>query len=1757
MTASNMAGTPYALTGGAPGSDFTLVSGGTCSANVSYLAGQQCTVAVQFAPTAAGLRTGAVVLTALDGSKMATATLAGMGVGGLPVLVPGQIDTVAGNGAWIYHGDGVPATQAPIFLPTAIIADGAGNLFLSDSSNNRIRRVDAQTGLIATIAGTGTPGFSGDGGPASYAAISSPSGLVMDGAGDLFFADSGNHVIRRIDAISGIITTIAGVPGSQGYSGDGLAATAAQLTLPQGLAFDARQTLYIADTGNNVVRAVNPVTGVIRTVAGTGVAGFNGDNRSATGAQLNTPWNIAFGTDGSLYIADLNNNRVRKVDSSGNISTVAGSGVRGFAGDGSPAQNAELEGPAALAFDPAGNFYIADSGNNRVRRVNASDGTIQTIAGNDSEQFAGDAGPANAASLYGPYALFLDQSGNLFVADMFHNRVRRISATSIALQYSTIRVGNVSPPQPEGFENDGNAAMTLTPIVLNNAALDPVTTTCAAGSAMAPDSPCNLGVEFAPTAIGVNVTGSVTLTPAGGGGPAVVNVSGQVLSVNPTAVALTSGSNPSVVGNAVTFNATVASAGTALTGTVVFLDGSTTLCSVALGAGGSAVCSTSTLALGSHTITARYSGDSDDASSVSGALQQIVKQSPSVSLVVSPNPAIVTGTVAFSVTVTAPTGTPTGTVTFFDGTSPIGSANLNASGVANFSTTQLAAASHALSVAYAGDSLNAAAQSNVVNETVQLAATSTALAASTTSIAVGINITFTSIVTSSNGPVPTGTVAFSDGTATLGTATLNTSGIAVLSTSSLTPGAHNIVATYSGDSGNATSTSMTVVVTIQQIATATALISDLNPANSGASIDFKASVAMVAGSAADGPVTGAVIFSDGATVLGMGTLDINGNAILTVNTLAVGPHTITAAYGGNTNYAPSTSSALVESVNLTGTVTVLASSASSSLAGNAVVFTATVSSAAATPTGTPTGAVVFNDGSIYLGQGTLNTQGIASVTASSLTVGSHRLTAVYSGDVNYHGSTSAPMLQTVSLATISLSIAGPSTPVDAGTTLSLTGTLSSNGIAPTGALMLKDGAATIATQNVSAGGSFTFTTSTLALGAHTLSVSYTGDGHDAAAVSNSLAVVIQQAATTTSLTTSMNPSIVGQAITFTSTVSSSSAGVAGTVTFQDGSAALGSVPLSANGTATFATAGLAFGPHAISAVYSGDTNHAGSSSPAIGEQIVQAATAVLTSAPNPSTSGTNAVFSVHIGGVGALIPTGTATFSDGANALGVVTLDAAGNGALQTSALAVGSHSISAAYSGDANYAVSSTALIQTVVSANTQITLSGGANPAIYGASLSLTAAIASNGGIATGTVTFTDGGSAIGNSLLNSNGVAVLTLSTLSPGSHTIVANYAGDGKAGASASTPLLVTVSQLTSTTLASNTNPTSTLSAVVLIAAVANSGAGQATGIVTFNDGGTQLGTAALDATGRATLTVPSLSAGNHSFQALYGGDSTDFPSTSAILTEGVQLRSTATALSASQTNAGNTQQVTLIGVVRSTGPVAPTGVITFTSGATVVGSGSIDATGVATLTIFLQNNTQNIVASYGGDAAYAASSSLATTVSGGVATQFTFQISPTSITLQSKQRSTVNLSLVSLNGFADTLQFGCAGLPSAATCTFSKPQVALAANGSGTIQLTVDTGDPLGAGSEASVVRRGNSTALLCFVPGTFLLGIVFVRRRRLGLPRLLLTLLAVGTILGASGCNGLSINGTPPGTYAFKVVVSGQGTGATQTQDVTLTVTQ
>jgi hypothetical protein len=1659
MTGSGQSAAPIVVVQGATtpaaSPDFVVASGGMCAAGQTYAPTQTCTVNVVFQPTFPGQRPGAVEVLTAGGTLLGSQLIVGTATGGLPVLIPGNIQTVAGDGNWTYVKDGVAATTAPIYLPSGVVTDAAGNIFLSDTTNNRVRHVDSQSGLISTVAGNGESGYGGDGGPATAAMINNPSGIVMDGAGNLYFADSGNNVIRRIDAVSGIITTVAGT-GQAGNGGDGGPATSATLTTPEGLTFDAAGDLIIADTFNNVIRDVSVKTGLISTIAGNGTAGYNNDGLLATTAMLNEPWSVAYGPDGTLYIADLSNNRVRSVNGVGIIQTAVGNGTQGYQGDGQVVSSStELNGPAAVALDPAGDLFIADSGNDRVRVMTVGNQQISTVAGDGSEQFGGDGAQANLASIYGPYAIYLDSSGNLFIADRFHMRIREVTADQLSFTYGSIRVDTTSSPKVTSLLNEGNSNLNVTSYVYNQSALDPTTTCPIPSGTETTGTSCTLGVDFAPTMVGTNVPGSLTVDTDAPNETPVIQLTGNVLSVNPTTMSLTSSLNPSQISQPVTFTAAVSSSNAALTGTIAFFDGSNQIDSVAITNNGAAF-TTNGLTLGSHSMTAVYSGDTQDAAATSPVLVQVVKQASSVLLSATPEPATVAMTVTMTATVTVPTGTATGTVAFFDGANQVGTSNLSA-GVATYATAALTPGIHSLTAQYSGDATNAASTSNAFSETINQATTTTTLSTSSGTVTVGSTVTFTATVSGTSTDAPTGNVTFTaDGTTVLGVSALN-SGIATLPTAVLTPGTHTIVAAYAGDTNNSASSSVGLVEIVNQIGTKTALVIAPNPANAGAPVNLTATVTMVAGATADGPITGTVTFTDGSITLGTPQpLNASGQAVLTVTTLTVGTHAIIATYNGNTNYATSNSSAVGEVINSTSTTTTLNASASPVFAGQPETLTATLVSATG---GIPTGTIAFHDSAAVIGTITVNAQGVATFPTTTLAVGTHTLTAVYSGDANYQPSTSA-----------------------------------------------------------------------------------------------SITVVVQPAPTTTSLATSADPSVLGQPLTLTAAVSSITANPTGNINFMDGTTLLSSVAVNASGTAVYATSTLTFGAHALTAVYVGDSIHATSTSTTVNEQIVETAPETLTSSANPAVSGTNVTFTATVTGQNGVVPTGQVTFSDGTTGLGTVTMTN-GVATYTTNALSVGTHSISASYSGDSHYAVATQTITQTVTSANTQIALTASANPATYAVPVSLTAVITSNGGVATGIVTFTDGAATVGTATLNATGTAVLTTSSLAPGTHSIVANYAGDGKASASVSTPLVLVVDELTQTVVTSSANPGQALNPVTFTATVTNAGVGVPTGTVTFTDGSTTLGTAALNGSGIATLIVPSLTAGTHTIVATYAGDGSDFSSVSAALTETVNLLPTTTSLTGVPTDPANPQEVTLISVVSGNGTPSPTGTVTFTSGGTTLGSAPVGSTGVATLAIYLQGATETVTATYSGDANYATSTSPATVVSAGTAQQFTINLNPTSATIASTQRTVVTVTLTSLGSFADAMNLGCLGLPYAATCTFSKTNVQLNANGTVAAQLTIDTGNPLGAGSQANLHGLTKSNVLECLLPLGALL--CFGLRRRRKLLGLLAVLMVAALTLTASGCAGLQVNGTPAGTYHFTVGATGAGTGDSESQTFTLTVTQ
>jgi RHS repeat-associated protein len=337
------------------------------------------------------------------------------------------IETVAGNGTQGYSGDDGPATEAELSYPCGVAVDTSGNVYIADTGNNCIRKVDT-SGIITTVTGDGTDGYSGDGGLATEAKLRCPRGVAVDGSGNIYIADMNNNRIRKVDT-NGIITTVAG-DGTDGYSGDGGPAAQAELNWPDDVAVDGSGNLYIADTHNQCIRKVD-TSGIITTVAGDGTwwGGYSGDGGPATEAELCGPYGVAVDTSGNLYIAATCNWCIRKVDTNGIITTVAGDGTDGYSGDGGPATEAELSYPYGVAVDTSGNLYIADTYNWCIWKVDTS-GIITTVAGDGTKGYSGDGGLATEAKLRCPRGVAVDGSGNIYIADTNNHCIRKVGSFS-------------------------------------------------------------------------------------------------------------------------------------------------------------------------------------------------------------------------------------------------------------------------------------------------------------------------------------------------------------------------------------------------------------------------------------------------------------------------------------------------------------------------------------------------------------------------------------------------------------------------------------------------------------------------------------------------------------------------------------------------------------------------------------------------------------------------------------------------------------------------------------------------------------------------------------------------------------------------------------------------------------------------------------------------------------------------------------------------------------------------------------------------------------------------------------------------------------------------------------------------------------------------------------------------------------------------------------------------------------------------------
>lgn len=1207
------------LTQGAAGLDFAAGTSASSCTGAALTAGGTCTQSVAFTAAAPGLRTGAVVLLDGSGNVLGETLISGTGLGGLGLLVPGNLIPIAGKDTlYTTLGDGGLATNAELNLPAGVVVDGNGNVYIADSLHNRIRMVCGASATptimgtsckgasyISTIVGNGNTSYTGDGGPAVKATVNSPGGVTLDGAGNLYIADTSNNVIREVSAATGIISTVAGdgagCPAQTDPVGDGCPAyaashVAASLNSPWGITLDAGGDLYIADTKDHRIRKVDVATGIITTVAGTGfthpdgTGDFSGDGGPATSARLNLPYAVAFDASGNMYIPDSANNRVRKVDTTGTISTFVGNGTQGYGGNGGAANQATLYDPSGVAVDPAGDVYIADTQNEAIRKVSAVNGNISTVVINGSGQYYYK-GQFNRRSLYGPIGLYMDMSGNLYIADYYLMVVRELQSNYTALNMAVppVRQKDKSNPQPQTVENAGNSPLDLTALTADaNAAVDGATTTCTTGSPfLAVATDCVVGAVFAPSVAGNPLTGNINVGKTGDtpSAPLDIAVIGDATAVNSTTIAVSSNPDPSNFGQNVTFTATVTTGATSgnLTGTVTFYDGTTVLASaVKLGAPGTtaiATFSTSALTAGLHQITVAYSGDSThfasnstDPNNTTPAYVQTVQELTATNLKSSANPSSPGQNVTFTATISISGGggvTPDGTVTFTDGAAILGTVALDPAGTASYSTPFSTVGVHPITATYNGDTSQQilGSSSSPLSQDVQGASNISVVSSSPTSN-YGVSVTFTATVASSGSTAATGTVNFLDNGTKIGSGTLAGSpGTATFAISTLPVGTHSITVAYLGDSNNAPGNSAPITQTVNQTQTSTTLAATPYPGIAGAPVAITATVKVIAGVAT---TTGTVTFTDNGAALGTATLTAAGTATIHP-TLAPGQHSIVATYGGDTNDQQSQSTAFPLTVVLATTTTGVTTSGTPALVLAPITFTTKVTGNG----GTPQGTVTFSaDGAAMGAPVALDATGTAALTVSNLTAGTHQITANYSGDTNDSPSVSAQLSQVVNKIDTSTDLGVSTTGGTNPQTILVATVLSGTGPTATGTVTFTNGTTTIGSAPLDASGIATLNPN-LAPGNYNIVASYTGDTDHNASASQPVSV----SGTATGFTLAVTPASVSMKATQNASVTvalASSAGFTDTIGLGCASLPAGvtchfsnsSVPLAANGTVT-------------------------------------------------------------------------------------------------------------------------------------------------------------------------------------------------------------------------------------------------------------------------------------------------------------------------------------------------------------------------------------------------------------------------------------------------------------------------------------------------------------------------------------------------------------------------------------------------------------
>jgi sugar lactone lactonase YvrE len=1421
------------VTEGATAKDFQLVSTTGCIGMLTFL--QKCTIVISFTPPQIGTRLGALTITNTSNIIVNTVYLSGIGDGPQFVFAPTTAVATATSAT---------LTPTTTFTAGAAVEDGNGNLFFTDVQNSRI--LERSTTNVYSVVTSAIP------------LISATSGITIDGAGTLYVS-AGSSVYSFQPGNTPQILVIPGITP----------------VTPTGLAVDMAGDLYVADSAVNKIYQYPLGTNAATTLALTG-----------PGAALNGPTGLAIDANSNLYIADSGNNRIVVVPITTLVATIL------------PLTSLTLSNPTGVNVDAAGTVYIANTG--------AADIIEATVSG---AQFILTETP-NPLPLAAPSGIVIQANGDLTVTDLTNGLVD-IARSTPAVNFPTPTVVGTldATDDPENLtvQDSGNIPSTLTASANGDPSISTAafqlgtaaTTPCPVLAAGAPATPadifnpgevCIYALDFKPTVVGLNSANLILATTSTVGALTTSNTAALTgiglstaesfklvaISVPPTTpTTIDKGSSVELVLTALKADGTTVA--TDYVGTVFF----TTTDSTGLYLGGT----TPGTHTSTYTMTAADNGvltipvaaglqlnqygvftataTADPASLAPGSNNVAISNNifviePStLSLTSSINPSLVGQTTVFTLTVTTTgTVTPGGSVTFSSNGVAFGTTTLNPTAnplvsTATFPDSFPAAGNYAITATYTSTT-NTAGGTASLTQVVGLPA-AVVLTSSINPSLVNQSTTLTATITAVASP--TGSVTFFSGATALGTVPVTvvngTTGTATLPASFATAGSFNLTAVYTTTSTNPDvtgATSNTVVQVVLNPSTLT-LTSSINPSQVNQQTVFTLTVA------AGGTPGGSVTFSSNGVAIG--TVPVTGGAAsLPFTFTAIGTYAITAVYTGDTLTKGGTAGPLQQQVVNT-TVITLVSSLNPSLVNQSVTFTATLSAL-----GTPTGNIKFFDGATLIGTSPL-TGTTGSVAFTFTTAGTHPITAVYSGDAHTNGATSAVLSQVV-LNVASLVLTSSINPSLINQATTLTAHLTALGT-PGGSVKFFDGATLIGTSPLT-GGIATLSIGFATPGTHTLTAVYSGDTLTETVTSPPLAQIVLNGSAIT-LTSSVNPSLVGQSTTLTASLAALGTPT-GSVKFFDGATLIGTSPLVGT-TATLSVSFSTAGTHILTAVYSGDSTTAPATSAPYDQVVLNITTITFTSSVNPSLVNQSTTLTVDLTSLGA--PTGMVKFFDGTTQIGTANVTG-GVATLSVSFSTPGAHPLKAVYSGDTNNEPATATLTQTVLYPST-VTLTTSVNPVDVNANTTLRSTVTS-AGTPTGTVTFYAGATKLGTATLT-GGVASLVVSFPTAGVYSLTAVYSGDGDNATATSPPVSQVVLNVATIVLSSSNNPVLLDNPTVITALLTSTGP-TPTGTISFFDGATPLGTVTI-VNGIASVTAQFVYAGTHTITALYSGDTVTAP----------------------------------------------------------------------------------------------------------------------------------------------------------------------------------------------------------------------------------------------------------------------------------------